>query len=57
MDREMKDFTRHENKYGLYSDDCSWLRQMGLRETQWILDAEFILFFYGIIIFNEWINE
>ncbi len=50
----MKDFTRHENKYGLYSDDCSWLRQMGLRETQWILDAEFILFFYGIITFNEW---
>ncbi len=54
----MKDFARHEKMYGLHADDCFWLRQMGLRETLWILDAEWILFFYGkMMTFNKWIKE
>lgn len=54
----MKYFTRNENISGLRAADCEWLSDMGLKETRWILDAEWILFFYGkMMTFNKWIKE
>ena len=55
----MKDFTYHNaNEYCLLSDSCSWLRQMGLLETFWVLDIKWIIFYYeDIVTYKEWIRE
>ena len=56
--REMKDFTYYGfNKINLHIDDCEWLEEMGLKETQWILDTVWILMQNYNPTFKEWINE
>ena len=41
-ENEMKDFTYYADKTSLHIDGCNWLEDMGLRETRWILDAEWL---------------
>ncbi len=54
----MKDFTYYGfNKINLHIDDCEWLEEMGLKETQWILDTVWILMQNYNPTFKEWINE
>ena len=50
----MKDFTYIQKNYDLYPSACFWLKQMGLRETQWILDAGWLLSSYDMT-YNKWI--
>jgi len=55
---EMKDFTYYDrDKKSLHIDDCDWLENMGLRETQWILDGQWFLRPPEHRIFKEWIRE
>ncbi len=51
----MKKFT-HIDEYGLSQLECEWLIQIGLRETQWFLDAEWMLSIYGEITYSKWIR-
>ena len=53
----MKDSTYNEKIYGLHTPDCEWLRKIGLKETLWIIDREWILHYYNNIIFNRWIRK
>jgi len=56
----MKDFTYYDNdKRSLLMSDCNWLTKTGLRETQWILDAKWLLAHTHSInlTFKEWINH
>ena len=40
----MNKFTYGENQYSLHYSACDWLTVMGLRETRWILDSDWIIF-------------
>lgn len=51
----MKDFTYIDNGSNLHAIDCEWLRNVGLRETRWILDREWFIVFYDKP-FSEWIK-
>ena len=51
----MKHFTYNQNNYDLNSSACLWLKQMGLRETLWILDAGWLLSSYEDLTYNKWI--
>ena len=54
----MKDFTYEENHLsGLHVDACEWLKDMGLKETRWILDSEWLLSFINNITYEKWIRE
>ncbi len=54
----MKNFTYIDNdKCNLRGHACEWLRDMGLRETRWILDTEWIFAYGEQTTFEEWINE
>ncbi len=51
----MKDFTYYrDNKISLHISDYNWLENMGLRETQWILDTEWLK---GHVTFKRWVGE
>ena len=51
----MKDFILLDD-YNLHHDAASWLVNMGLRETRWMLDAIWISFSYDMT-YKKWINE
>ncbi len=58
----MKNFTYVGNdKFNLRGLACEWLKDMGLRETRWILDREWFLAYYSHdnkqITFEEWVKE
>ncbi len=54
----MKDFIYTEDESNLHACACRWLRDMGLKETRWILDADwFIVYYKNRITFHKWINE
>jgi len=53
----MKDFTYIDNEFNLHACACEWLRDMGLRETRWILDTEWFSIYNCRITFNEWIYD
>lgn len=55
----MKDFTYICNGFNLNAYDCIWLKDMGLKETRWILDREWFFVFYSNkqLTFNEWVND
>ncbi|KKN00706.1 hypothetical protein LCGC14_1135060 [marine sediment metagenome] len=54
----MKNFTYYNiNKINLHIDGCEWLEEMGFKETQWILDTEWLLTQTSRLTFKEWINE
>ncbi len=55
----MKDFTYIDIdcEFNLHVHDCEWLRDMGLKETRWILDSEWILSFIDNITYEQWIIE
>ena len=58
----MKDFTYYYNNGGddkrsLLMSDCGWLRNMGLRETRWILDREWLGAQHKNITFKKWIER
>ena len=54
----MKDFTYYDDdKISLRVSDCQWLREMGLVETQWILDIKWLLMRVNRPVFKEWIGE
>ena len=52
----MKDLVYSEHGYGLPSGACIWLREIGLKETRWILDAEWIMK-HDNTTFNKWMRE
>lgn len=53
----MKDFT-YTKQYGLRASDCEWLSDMGLRETRWFLDIEWLFSVDGRKMpYNEWIRR
>lgn len=53
----MKDFAYYESSlHSLHHDACDWLTNMGLRETRWILDADWISYSYDIT-YCKWISE
>ena len=52
----MKDFLYH-NPDGLTHHNRRWLRKLTLRETQWILDADWFLRHHPKSIYKEWIDE
>ena len=53
----MKDFT-YNNSTNLDASNCIWLKQMGLKETRWILDSEWFLTQHhlGNPTFKKWIG-
>jgi len=55
----MKDFTYIDNEFNLQACACEWLRDMGLKETRWILDREWFFVYYSNkqITFDKWVNE
>ena len=58
MGWRMKDFTYYDfAETSLHVDSCDWLRDTGLRETQWILDTEWLLTQITSVTFKEWIGE
>ncbi len=58
MDREVKDFTYIDNGFNLHAHACRWLRDMGLKETRWILDREWFLNHYnGTVTYYDWIKD
>ena len=50
----MKDFT-YTGNYCLHHSAYDWLTIMGLRETLWILDADWISYSYDIT-YGKWIK-
>lgn len=50
----MKEFT-YIGEYSLLPDACEWLTNMGLHETRWILDADWIIFSYEIT-YHQWMK-
>ena len=52
----MKNFT-YDEKDGLEIDACSCLKELGLRETRWILDATWFLSNRSNPTFKKWIGE
>ena len=57
MDSGVRDFIYNRNNYDLYPSACLWLRQMGLKETRWFLDTEWLLSSYNNVTYKEWISE
>ena len=57
MDSGVRDFVYNRNNYDLYPSACLWLRQMGLKETRWFLDTEWLLSSYNSMSYKEWIDE
>lgn len=54
----MKDFTyTGTGELSLNVNCCIWLRKLGLRETRWFLDIEWLQNKSDIFIFHEWVNE
>jgi len=53
----MKDFTYYEIDHSLDFDACSWLDELGLRETRWILDTDWILTQSSSPTFKVWVGE
>ena len=53
----MRDFIYDEKDSDLEYDACFWLEELGLRETRWILDADWFLNDGMTMTFNQWINE
>jgi len=54
----MKDFTYYAfDKTNLHIDGCEWLEEMGLKETQWILDTTWICTQSNCPTFKKWIKE
>jgi len=52
----MKKFTHIESGlHSLHHDDCVWLTNMGLRETRWILDVDWISYSYDIT-YKQWMR-
>jgi len=51
----MKDFTYVGKQHSLFHEDCIWLDYMGLYETRWILDTEWIIFSYDMT-YSEWMK-
>jgi len=52
----MKDFTYiNTNHYNLFSESYEWLMYMGLRETLWILDVNWIIRQLNIT-YSEWLS-
>jgi len=50
----MKNFTYIEN-YSLHYAAAAWLTNMGLRETRWILDSDWISYSYDIS-YKKWME-
>ena len=51
----MNDFIHIGEKHSLLYDACVWLSYMGLNETRWFLDAEWIISLYNTT-YDEWIK-
>lgn len=53
----MKDFLYiNSNKNSPEPHEQTWLRKMGLRETQWILDADWLLRYHPKSVYKEWVG-
>ena len=53
----MKDFIYIDNGFNLHASACEWLRDMGLKETRWILDREWFIAYDVNITYSEWTKE
>jgi len=54
-ERQMKDF-QYYNPDGPTPPNRKWLRKIGLRETQWILDANWFIRYHPKSIYKEWVD-
>jgi len=53
----MKEFIYNQKNYDLNPSACFWLKQIGLKETRWFLDAAWILSYYDELTYKVWIGE
>lgn len=54
----MKDFTYiGTDEHSLHVDCCIWLRLLGLRETRWFLDVEWLRNESNDFIFRKWVDN
>ena len=56
IEKQMKDFTYNNNKTNLDPNAFHWLTDMGLKETQWILDTKCLSIDYHLV-YKNWINK
>ena len=52
----MRDFIYTDGEHNLNINSSRWLNRVGLRETRWILDTEWLCN-GNDFVFSDWINE
>jgi len=50
-------FFYYRHKQNLHLSNHKWLKEMGLKETLWIIDGQWFLILSNGPIFKEWIGE